>query len=115
MFILYSNKDFKKVRFHFFSLSVNEPFTETFTPVPDQDMDMNHRPGSRPFSLSVNKPLETHRKKKNNKKQFTLKWSDEMSTFDGHVLFLGPRIPLFWTSGDVSSGFQGQSGKPYSH
>ena len=74
--------------------------TETFTPVLDQDMDMNHRPGSRPFSLSVNKPLETHGK--NNKKQFTLKWSDEMSTFDGHVPFVGPRIPLFWTSGTVA-------------
>ena len=41
--------------------------TETFTPVPDQDMDMNHRPGSRPFSLSVNKPLETHGKKQQQK------------------------------------------------
>ena len=30
------------------------------------------------------------------------------------VLFLGPLIPLFWTSGDVSSGFQSQSGQPYS-
>ena len=28
--------------------------------------------------------------------------------------FLGPLIPLFWTSGDVSSGFQSQSGQPYS-
>ena len=26
-----------------------------------------------------------------------------------HVLFVGPLIPLFWTSGDVSSGFQSQS------
>ena len=26
------------------------------------------------------------------------------------VLFVGPLIPLFWTSGDVSSGFQSQSG-----
>ena len=24
--------------------------------------------------------------------------------------FVGPLIPLFWTSGDVSSGFQSQSG-----
>ena len=24
-------------------------------------------------------------------------------------------IPLFWTSGDVSSGFQSQSGQPYSN
>ena len=23
--------------------------------------------------------------------------------------FVGPLIPLFWTSGDISSGFQGQS------
>ena len=29
--------------------------------------------------------------------------------------FLGPLIPLFWISGDVSSGFQSQSGLPYSH
>ena len=27
---------------------------------------------------------------------------------------MGPLIPLFWTSGDVSSGFQNQSGHPYS-
>ena len=27
---------------------------------------------------------------------------------------MGPLIPLFWTSGDVSSGFQSQSGQPYS-
>ena len=26
------------------------------------------------------------------------------------VLFVGPLIPLFWTSGEVSSGFQSQSG-----
>ena len=26
------------------------------------------------------------------------------------VLFVGPLIPLFWTSGDISSGFQSQSG-----
>ena len=29
--------------------------------------------------------------------------------------FLGPLIPLFWTSGDVSAGFQSQRGQPYSH
>ena len=29
--------------------------------------------------------------------------------------FLGPLIPLFRTSGDVSSGFQSQSGQPYSN
>ena len=28
---------------------------------------------------------------------------------------LGPLIPLFWISGDVSSGFQSQNGLPYSH
>ena len=28
---------------------------------------------------------------------------------------MGPLISLFWTSGDVSSGFQSQSGQPYSH
>ena len=27
--------------------------------------------------------------------------------------FVGPLIPLFWTSGDVSSGFQSQSGQPH--
>ena len=31
------------------------------------------------------------------------------------VLFMGPLIPLFWTFGDVSSVFQGQSGQPYLH
>ena len=30
-------------------------------------------------------------------------------------LFVGPLIWLFWTSGDVSSEFQSQSGQPYSH
>ena len=29
--------------------------------------------------------------------------------------FGGPLVPLFWISGDVSSGFQSQSGLPYSH
>ena len=29
--------------------------------------------------------------------------------------FLGPLVPLFWTSGDVCSGYQSQSGQPYSH
>ena len=29
--------------------------------------------------------------------------------------FVGPLIPLFWTSGEDSSGFQRQSGQPYSH
>ena len=28
---------------------------------------------------------------------------------------MGLLIPLFWTSGGISSGFQSQSGKPYSH
>ena len=31
------------------------------------------------------------------------------------MAILGPLIPLFWTSGDVSSGFQSQSGQLYSH
>ena len=31
------------------------------------------------------------------------------------VLFVGPLMRLYWTSGDVSSGFQSQSGQPYSH
>ena len=26
---------------------------------------------------------------------------------------MGPMIPLFWTSGDVSFEFQSQSGQPY--
>ena len=29
--------------------------------------------------------------------------------------YLGPLVPLFWISCDVSSGFQSQSGLPYSH
>ena len=28
--------------------------------------------------------------------------------------FVGPLKPLFWISSDVSSGFQSQSGQPYS-
>ena len=28
---------------------------------------------------------------------------------------MAPLIPLFWTSGDVSTGFQSQSGQPYLH
>ena len=36
--------------------------------------------------------------------------------FGGHTCpFLGPLVPLFWISGDISSGFQSQSGLPYSH
>ena len=27
--------------------------------------------------------------------------------------FMGRLIPMFWTSGDVSSGCQSQSGQPY--
>ena len=27
--------------------------------------------------------------------------------------FVGPLIPLFWTSGDVFSGLQSQGGQPY--
>ena len=29
------------------------------------------------------------------------------------MLPMGPLIALFWTSGDISSGFQIQSGQPY--
>ena len=29
--------------------------------------------------------------------------------------FVGPLIPMFWTSGDVSTGFQSQSRQPYLH
>ena len=31
------------------------------------------------------------------------------------ILFMGPLITLFWTCGDFSSGFQSQSGQPYSY
>ena len=31
------------------------------------------------------------------------------------VIFVGPLIPLFWTSGDICPGFQRQSGSPYLH
>ena len=31
----------------------------------------------------------------------------------GHQSFCGPLIPLFWASGDVSSGFQSQVGFPH--
>ena len=30
-----------------------------------------------------------------------------------HVLFAGPLIPLFWTSGDICPGFQSQGGFPH--
>ena len=29
--------------------------------------------------------------------------------------FMGPLIPLFWTSGDIFFGLQSQSGQPYLH
>ena len=32
--------------------------------------------------------------------------------FGGHVLFVEPLIPLFWTSSDISTGFQSQRGQP---
>ena len=36
--------------------------------------------------------------------------------FGGHKSFLGgPLIPLFQNSGDISSGFQRQSGSAYLH
>ena len=35
--------------------------------------------------------------------------------FGGHTSILGLLIPLFWTSGDVSSGFYSQSGQSYLH
>ena len=31
------------------------------------------------------------------------------------TLFVGPLIPMFWTSGDVYSAFQSQTRQPYSH
>ena len=31
------------------------------------------------------------------------------------VIFVGPLIPLLRTSGDVTAGFQSQSGQPYAH
>ena len=34
--------------------------------------------------------------------------------FGGHESFLGATDTTIWTSGDVSSGFQSQSGQPYS-
>ena len=37
------------------------------------------------------------------------------SFWQTHVLFWGPLVPLFWISGDVSSGFQSQIGLPYLH
>ena len=33
-----------------------------------------------------------------------------LKVFGGHMSFLGPLVPLFWISGDVSSGVQSQSG-----
>ena len=35
-------------------------------------------------------------------------------TLRTQVFLVGPLIRQFWTSGDVSSGFQTQSGQPYS-
>ena len=39
-----------------------------------------------------------------------------MDTQHGNIVanvFMGPLIPLFWTSGDISSMFQSQSGQLY--
>ena len=36
--------------------------------------------------------------------------ADNFPFFGGHMTFLGPLVPLFWISGDVSSGFQSQNG-----
>ena len=33
--------------------------------------------------------------------------------FGEHISFNGPQISLFWSSGNVSSGFQSQCGQPY--
>ena len=39
-----------------------------------------------------------------------------LKVFGGHMSFFwGHWYPCFWISGDVSSGFQSQSGLPYSH
>ena len=37
-------------------------------------------------------------------------WDFFFLIFGGHVLFVGLLIPMFWTSGDVCSGFQSQAG-----
>ena len=42
-------------------------------------------------------------------KMFFFKYLDHIS------FFVEPLIPLFWTYGDVFSGFQSQSGQPYLH
>ena len=42
-----------------------------------------------------------------------MKLTAKPTNLGGHkYFFAGPLIPLFWTSGDISSGFQSQSGKP---
>ena len=38
-----------------------------------------------------------------------------LKVFGGHTSFLGSLVPLFWICGDVPSGFQSQTGLPYSH
>ena len=44
-------------------------------------------------------------------------WSNQhySSFLNNFLLFVGSLIPLFWTSGDISSGFQSQSEQPYLH
>ena len=51
------------------------------------------------------------RLKKPTNKEFFLKKNWRIYT----ELFVGPLIPLLWTSGVMSSGSQSQSGKPYTH
>ena len=50
---------------------------------------------------------------------WTWRWGRFMLDFLGcsrtQVLFVGPLIPLFWTSGDVCPGFQSQGGFPCLH
>ena len=55
--------------------------------------------------------VPTHRRNafKNDTQKLVFKF------LEGTCPFMGPLIPLFWTSGDVSSGFQYQSGQSYSH
>ena len=38
---------------------------------------------------------------------------DFLKIFGGHILFMGPLIPLLWTCGDICLGFQNQGGSHF--
>ena len=54
----------------------------------------------------------TKDKRENNENRHSKSWFGFWYTFQKKVLFLGPLIPLFWTSGDFCPEFQSHGGYP---